>query len=213
MTDQITPKQAYAGTLPSQPMVIPKNTVVMLYNPSGSVGFSATPLRGQAPWSVNLASFGGATKILIDGRLWGTVVSTGSGSIQYVYLPRDLAAGIEFSSAINVDASQVVGGTDGAFPQFGADNALGIVVMDPDGIYEYPYGWSGSGNNPQGFWSGMLTPDGTGSQMTISINDGTAAAIGPTSPAQSYFFRLWVPKNATVLVSGGKVIGGAISLA
>jgi hypothetical protein len=98
MPRRMLPRQAYAGTLPGEPMIVPRNTVLLLYNPSGSVTATMYPRRGMAAWSINFTDYGSDTLVPVDGLLWGTAVSSGTGSIAYVYFPRDLVQSIRFDT-------------------------------------------------------------------------------------------------------------------
>jgi hypothetical protein len=96
----MNPKQAYAGQLPVEPMVIPRNAVLMVYSPDGAVQSNAIPRNGMANWVVDFTELGPGSKLLIDGKIWGLCFATGTGTLNYVYLPRDLAAGIDFASPV-----------------------------------------------------------------------------------------------------------------
>lgn len=94
----MNPKQAYAGILPAEPMVIPRNTVLLLYSPTGVVSATMTPRRGQAPWIFDFNGLGVDTVLPVDGNLWGLAQSVGAGSVSYVYFPRDLAQAIRLDT-------------------------------------------------------------------------------------------------------------------
>jgi hypothetical protein len=94
----MNPKQAYAGQLPTEPMVIPPNTVLLLYGPSGNVSANMIPRRGMSDWVVDFNGLGADSLVPIDGKFWGLVYATGPGTIQFVYFPRDLVPAVRFDT-------------------------------------------------------------------------------------------------------------------
>ena len=84
-------RQAYASSLPAEPMAIPRNAVLVLYAPSGSVSVTATHRSGSKPWTVDLSALGMATTIPLDGRFYSTAFASGAGSVGYYYSARELA--------------------------------------------------------------------------------------------------------------------------
>ena len=109
---------AYSGTVGALPMPIPRGTVCLLFSPVGAVTTVAAFLNGSRSLSIDWSPFGPDSSFPLDSALFGTVSASGSGSIQYAFLPRDLATAVRFDSVspllkgtLTVDGSVVISGT------------------------------------------------------------------------------------------------------
>ena len=121
---------AYSGTVGALPMPIPRGTVCLLFSPVGAVTTVAAFLNGSRSLSIDWSPFGPDSSFPLDSALFGTVSASGSGSIQYAFLPRDLATAVRFDSVspllkgtLTVDGSVVISGTPSVSIQSGTLNA------------------------------------------------------------------------------------------
>ena len=110
--------QAFAGTLGALPMAIPREVVCILFAPSGTVSTSASFLNGSNALSIDWSAYGPDSSFPLDGSLFGYVSASGSGTIQYAFLPRDLAQAVRFDTVspllkgtLTVDGTVVISGT------------------------------------------------------------------------------------------------------
>jgi hypothetical protein len=87
-------KQAYAGLVPSEPMVVPRNTICMLFPPTpGASGIVQVNFRnGSDPLQVGVGYGEPFALLPADGQIVSTV-SLVSGTVDYYYSSRDIAPG------------------------------------------------------------------------------------------------------------------------
>jgi hypothetical protein len=149
-------------------MVIPKDTVLLLYSPVGSPIATMAPRKGMAPWVVNFSAFGKDTQIPIDGHLWGSAVFSGSGSIQYVYLPRDLVNAVHLDTVSPLLAGTLVVTATGSVTVTGGT----ITVSGNVGITGTP-AVSISGTPTVTITSGAITI----TAGTVTLNGANRAAL------------------------------------
>ena len=79
-------------------MAIPREVVCILFAPSGTVSTSASFLNGSNALSIDWSAYGPDSSFPLDGSLFGYVSASGSGTIQYAFLPRDLAQAVRFDT-------------------------------------------------------------------------------------------------------------------
>ena len=97
----------WAGTLGALPMPIPKDTVCLLFSPSGSVTTTALFKSGSAPLKVDWSTFGPDSSFPLDSRLFGYVSASGAGTIQFCFLPRDIAQAVRFDTVSPISNSSL----------------------------------------------------------------------------------------------------------
>lgn len=104
-------KESYAGQLPALPMVIPRDTCLVLYGPVGSVQATMIPRKGQAPWVIDFTPYGQDTQVPVIGDLWGLAYASGEGTIQYVYQPVEWHNPLRFDTINPLLVSQTLPAT------------------------------------------------------------------------------------------------------
>lgn len=111
-------KNAYAGTLGSLPMAIPRTFVCILFAPLGTVQTTASFLNGSKALIIDWSAYGPDSSFPLDSAMFGYVSASGSGTIQYAFLPRDLAQAVRFDTVspllkgtLTVNGTVVISGT------------------------------------------------------------------------------------------------------
>jgi len=105
-------KQAYAGLVDSEPQVVERNTVLILYAPySGAFGTVLVAFRNGSPSvPINVGYGQHFATFPCDGRIVSTVVLL-SGSVNYYTTSRDLVHAFE-SNAVSAGGSTAIQGVD-----------------------------------------------------------------------------------------------------
>ena len=155
-------RKQYSGPLTAARMVIPKDMVCLVYGPSGAVTITAEPRNGSSPWSIDMSPYGRDTVVPVDGMMFGYVSSSGTGTVQYVLMARNIAPMLKLDT--------VSPGVPLQFP-------LGTVI-DPRQIRtltgnDVPgRGWTlGKDDNPQLF--SILGTDGTDPRQIRALASAT----------------------------------------
>ncbi len=195
--------QAYAGPLQTTRMVIPSDTVLLLYSPSGNPQVTIRPRKGQANWVLDFTSMGLDSTVAVDGTVWGTVqLTSSSGTIQYVYFARSLATQFKLDTVspllkgvINISGSVSISGTPSVSisgtPNVNISNT-GAISVSISGTPSVDIGSTGSVNI--GSITGGVTIPVSG---TVSISGTPSVSISGT-PSVSI-------SSGTVDVSAGTV--------